>query len=109
MIQAVVTRIDECIKVFEVKGHSRYGPYGKDIVCAGVSALCQACAESLEKLTAGRFLIRIENGDFYLEVLDYASGEDAVKINVLLEGLLIGLNSIEESYPKYIKVMERRG
>ncbi|MDI6601901.1 MAG: ribosomal-processing cysteine protease Prp [Thermoanaerobacteraceae bacterium] len=108
MIEAEILRKDGRINAVNVRGHALYGPYGKDIVCAGVSALCQTCAESLNKLTEGKFSIEIDRGDFHIEVLDYGSGDDMVKINVLLDGLVIGLKSIEESYPQHIKVKERR-
>lgn len=108
MIEAEILKKNGHISSVKVKGHALYGPYGEDIVCAGVSALCQACAESLNKLTAGKFVIRADSGNFYIEVQDYGTEEDAVRVNALLDGLAIGLESIEESYPKYVKVKERR-
>ncbi len=108
MINVEILKKDEHIERIAVTGHALYAPYGEDIVCSGVSALCQACAESLLKLTKGKFDVGVDSGDFYIAVIDHGAKENAVKVNVLLDGLAIGLNSIEESYPNYVKVKERR-
>ena len=35
---------------YEVEGHAEYAEYGKDIVCAGVSALTQSALFTLEEM-----------------------------------------------------------
>jgi hypothetical protein len=108
MINVEILKKDVHITSIAVSGHASYAPYGEDIVCSGVSALCQACAESLTELTAGKFDIHLGSGDFYITVTDYGIKDDVIKINTLLDGLAIGLKSIKESYPDYVKVKERR-
>lgn len=82
---------------FTVDGHAGYAEYGKDIVCAAVSALLQAFCESVRELTtdelkcvisAGRAVIRYE-----------ALTEDA---QLLLNSFFIGIKMIEGSYPEYV-------
>ena len=36
----------------EISGHAGYAEYGKDIVCAGVTALTQTLIQSIDDLTA---------------------------------------------------------
>lgn len=39
MIKITVYRDNNQIKTFELSGHAESGPYGYDLVCAGVSAV----------------------------------------------------------------------
>ena len=39
MIKVIIEKNDSIISVLEVSGHSNYDEKGKDIVCAGVSAI----------------------------------------------------------------------
>ena len=84
-------------------GHAKYEAIGKDIVCAAISSLLQSfllyCEELFEqekcvieesKIKDGFILIIVEGEAKYLEA--------AFKM------LLVGLNDLAESYPKYIKM-----
>lgn len=83
-----------------VVGHADYAPFGRDIVCAGVSALVQTFVESVSMLTDDEILI------------DMASGYTAIRYEnlsengqLLLDSFFIGLNMIAESYPNNVRVL----
>ena len=91
---------------FIVKGHANYDDYGKDIVCAGVSAIAvgglNAVAKALDNdLT--KFKVEMSEGYTSLNVLEIEKQD----VQTILETLEIQFKTIEETYSKYIKVIEQ--
>lgn len=80
--------------VVEIKGHSGYAEMGKDIVCAGVSALFYAFSGYLEQ-KGWLMEAEIASGDSYII---FKEGGEAVGM------LKEGIKQIAEAYPKYVKL-----
>lgn len=96
-----------------ISGHSNYAEYGYDIVCAGVSALTQTVLISLVeicKIEENSILYKIDDETGFLDVSlpEDIEAHKLEKAQVLLESLVIGINSIVESYPDYINLENRR-
>lgn len=97
------------IKRYKILGHSDYAEYGSDIVCAGVSALAQTTLISLVevcKIEESKIKYRIEEDTGLLDV-SLAGDIEAVKLEksqILLRSLVVGINSLIENYPNYIKL-----
>ncbi len=105
MIKAVFyTKKDELFG-FRCSGHALYGSRGKDVVCAGVSALLINTVNSLEKLTEDSVISEVdENGDVRCKVMGRPSREALL----LLKALRLGLISIYETYEdRYIQIYFR--
>ena len=98
MISVNVTFIGKDVKSLTVSGHANYDQYGKDIVCAGVSAVVTGGINALESEIES---IKIINEDNKLVVEVINSNE---KIQIILNTILIQLKTIEKSYKKYIKI-----
>ena len=98
MISVNVTFIGKDVKSLTVSGHANYDQYGKDIVCAGVSAVVTGGINALESEIE---CIKIINEDNKLGVEVINSNE---KIQIILNTILIQLKTIENSYKKYIKI-----
>ncbi|MEE1047773.1 MAG: ribosomal-processing cysteine protease Prp [Clostridia bacterium] len=84
--------------VVEIKGHSGYAEMGKDIVCAGVSALFYAFSGYLEEKECLTFE-KSEAGRAVIMFTDEGK-----------EGLLMfteGVNRIAKAYPKFVKVINK--
>lgn len=83
-----------------VVGHSRYAEYGKDIVCAGVSALVQALIgwvdDSYCKVES------ISKDEINNEVIVSCCGGKDVK--AVFSMAYIGLEQIAESYPNHLQI-----
>jgi len=106
MIKVRILRMNQRIVGFIVKGHANYDEYGKDIVCAGVSAIAvgglNAVAKALNNdLT--KFKVEMSEGYTSLNVLD-TEKED---LQTILETIEIQFKTIEETYSKYIKIIEQ--
>ena len=88
---------------FHSSGHAGYASKGKDIVCAGVSALVISCANSIEKLTADRADIEhASDGSVFCMVKPPVSAES----ELLLQSLRLGLTSINEEYRGYVRIVD---
>lgn len=89
-------------KEIVIKGHSGYDVAGKDIVCAAISILSHSYAELILELDAKNKL--------QLNYLDLGDGEISIIVSDPLNQadsafkmFLIGIEALEESYPKHIK------
>jgi len=100
MISVNVTFIGSDLQTLTVSGHANYDQYGKDIVCAGVSAVVTGGINALESELAN---IKIVNEENKLGVIVINSNE---KIQIILKTILVQLETIETSYKKYIKIIK---
>jgi hypothetical protein len=93
---------------FTVSGHAYYDEPGKDIVCAGVSAVAIGAVNAVERLTGLR--LRTEMRDGYLDASVPPEGDEARRdrAQLLLEGMLVALESIAESYGDHVQIRHSR-
>lgn len=87
------------------KGHSGFAKYGKDIVCAAVSAILQTALMGIMKFSSSdvEYTVNEETGFMRFSVPD-GSEEELVKIDAVTETMLLGLRDIEKGYGSYVKV-----
>ena len=83
-----------------VLGHANYGEYGKDIVCAGVSALVQALIGWIEENSWKAECISVDPKDGEV-VIACEGGEDVAAVFYMAS---IGLAQIADSYPDYVQI-----
>ena len=93
MITAKVIKLNASYKTFTCKGHAGYEEAGKDIVCAAVSMLVLNTANSIERFTSSR----IEGSDKGYVRWDF-TGEPDDGAKLLMDSLLLGLESVEKKY-----------
>lgn len=84
-----------------VYGHANYGPCGKDIVCAGVSAIAysllgflELCEDEIEDMTGPI----VDNGKVYVGCNSTATIDTAFRMAV------IGLEQIADAYPDHVEI-----
>jgi uncharacterized protein len=105
MIQITINRTESnSIQSFEISGHAFFANRGKDIVCAGVSAVSVGAINAVHALTGVTPVI--ENGDGFLRCVIPENIQNDIyeKVQLLLEGMIISLQTIEEEYGKHIKI-----
>ncbi|RHV15393.1 ribosomal-processing cysteine protease Prp [Clostridium sp. OM05-6BH] len=91
---------------FRMEGHARYAKYGKDIVCAGVSALVINTINSIEKFT-GDTVTTTMHPD--LVEMRITSEQISPEAELLLRSLVLGLQGIQAEYGKrYLKIKYKR-
>ena len=111
MITVQIERNEERhINSFEMSGHADFGPHGQDLVCAGASAITFGAINAVAKLCQVKPDIDMEDDGGFLRCtipagIDVQTYE---KVQLLFEGMLVALRSIEAEYGKHIKIQEYR-
>lgn len=106
MIEVTINRKNSgMIQSFSISGHAFFAEKGNDIVCAGVSAVSVGTINAVHALTGITPEIE-QNADGFLHcvVPEHLSDETNGKIQLLLEGMVVSLQTIEEEYGQHIKI-----
>ncbi|NRG43842.1 ribosomal-processing cysteine protease Prp [Bacillus sp. CRN 9] len=106
MIQITINRNSSgFIQSFKISGHAFFANRGKDIVCAGVSAISVGAINAVHELTGiTPDIEHDESGLLSCTIPDGLSDEVNGKIQLLLEGMIVSLKTIEETYGQNIKI-----
>ncbi|WAA11578.1 ribosomal-processing cysteine protease Prp [Fervidibacillus halotolerans] len=97
---------DKDFASFTVEGHANFAEKGSDIVCAGVSAVTFGAVNAVEALT-GTLLNITQGGDggyLHCEVPKSLPKQTEEKVQLLLKGMLVALQTIERNYSDYIQI-----
>ena len=84
---------DGSVRGFRASGHAGLAQSGRDVVCAAVSVLLQNTVNSIETFTQDEISYSADEG--FLEFL--ISGKVSDESSLLLNSMVLGLESIEES------------
>ena len=105
-------RPDGALVGYRAKGHTGYAEAGADIVCAAVSALTQSTLNGLKNILKAPVKCVIDDRTALLEAefTPEVSIKQLEQAQLLLETLLQGLQAIERSYPRNVRISfeERR-
>lgn len=108
MIKATFTRDEHGdIVKFLITGHADHGDYGKDIVCAGVSAVSIGAINGIEALAGFTPQVdadEVNGGHMLVEATGATTGEQNHIAQILLENLVLSVQSIADQYPDYVHV-----
>jgi uncharacterized protein YsxB (DUF464 family) len=110
MVLIETIRTDNRINSFTISGHADSGPYGHDIVCAGVSAVSFGSVNAIEALCGVRLGVETEDDGGFLRCIvpDNLETETDEKVQLLLESMVVSLKSIKEQYGQYIELKDVR-
>ncbi|ADL07530.1 ribosomal-processing cysteine protease Prp [Thermosediminibacter oceani] len=110
MIKATVV-LDARGRVREllIRGHAGYAEYGKDIVCAAVSALAETAVLGIEEVAGVNVSPVKREGYFHLTIPEDESEDKLARVGIILDTIVIGLKDIAKTYPSHIKVETKRG
>ncbi|MCI1985616.1 MAG: ribosomal-processing cysteine protease Prp [Lactobacillus sp.] len=92
---------------FTMTGHADSGEYGQDIVCAAVSAVAIGAVNGIEALAGfepGVDADEVNGGHLVVTVDQTQTGERQHIAQILLENLLLSMQSIAESYGDYVQI-----
>lgn len=92
-----------------IKGHSGTGEKtGKDIICAGVSALACTLAQDLRILerrgAVTKYEMRLEEGDTRLACVP--TEVHAEQVELVMDALIMGMAMMADSYPQNVSYAE---
>ena len=93
---AVSVRLDG----ITVDGHAGYAEAGKDIVCAGVTALVENLIDSIEGLTVDTIQYEISTGRADIHYKDLSE-----EGKLLVDSFFLGICAVERDFPRYVKII----
>jgi len=111
MITVQIERdVHQNIISFTMDGHANAGPHGKDIVCAGVSAVSFGAINAVYALCDIELELDIADSGYLRCVIPHDIDEETkAKVLLLFEGMVVSLRSIEEEYGQYVKIIDNTG
>lgn len=83
-----------------IDGHAGYAEVGKDIVCAGVTALTENLIVSIESLTEDTIQYEVSPGRVDIQFKNLS--EDG---KLLVDSFFLGICSIEQDFPEHVKII----
>jgi uncharacterized protein len=107
MIEVTIRRRseqDSYLSSFLVEGHAQFDEPGKDLVCAAVSAITVGTVNSVETLTGVILIHEMELGLLDVTVPDLIEPEAASQVQLLLESMVVMLQTIALNYGEYIVI-----
>ena len=99
MIRINVDKENNQIKKIILEGHANYDEYGKDIVCAAVSATYLCTVKAIFSLNKDS--IQVNNNKAKQEIIVNTYDDTT---NTLLKNMINCLESLEKQYPKNINL-----
>lgn len=83
----------------KIHGHAGYAEAGKDIVCAGVTALTQTLIRSIQGLTKDEIEYEVSPGR-----ADIHYGNLSEEGKLLVDSFFIGVCLIADEFPEYVRI-----
>ena len=83
MIKVLITEKKGVLESILIEGHANYDIYGKDIVCASVSALALCTINNISALEDNTIKITMNDNEFKIDVNDI---EDKIKNRLVCFG-----------------------
>jgi uncharacterized protein YsxB (DUF464 family) len=103
MITVTVTRENGNPVGFRVSGHANMGEYGEDLVCAAVSAIVQTAILGITEVCHISAGVSIEEGETVCILSKDANADAIQRAGIVLNTMIAGLRSIQQSYPRTLK------
>lgn len=96
----ILIEVKVCDHEITATGHANYAEYGKDIVCASVSMLLQNLIKSIHDLTDDKIEYDLKAGQAFIRYRDLSE-----KSKTLIDSFFIGICSVADAYPDYIRIV----
>ncbi|GMK47227.1 MULTISPECIES: ribosomal-processing cysteine protease Prp [Paenibacillus] len=109
MISVTVKRraADRRIVSFAISGHAKYADRGKDIICAGVSAVSVGTVNAIEALATVELPAKMKDGWLSSDIPEQPDKEIDDKVQLLLESMVVMLGTIAKTYGKYVVIHDQ--
>ncbi|MFB1080544.1 ribosomal-processing cysteine protease Prp [Jeotgalibacillus sp. JSM ZJ347] len=103
MIQVIIEKDPNgLIRAFQMEGHADYAEHGKDLVCAGASAVSFGAVNAVLSLTETEPVIHQGDDGGYLRVEFPVEADSSTQL--IMESMIVSLQTIEQEYGQYIKI-----
>lgn len=106
MVRVELLKHDHQVFGYKISGHAGYAESGQDIVCSAVSILAYTGINTLLDRYECAITYEIDEGYILLR-LDQKALERCKEATAVLETIVVGFESLLESYPEYITLKSR--
>jgi uncharacterized protein YsxB (DUF464 family) len=91
---------------FEMSGHAEFAGKGKDLVCAGASAVSFGAVNAIMSLTSITPDIQQGHDGGFLKVVfpNNLSPKKNEQVQLLVQAMIVSLQTIEQDYAQHIKI-----
>ena len=96
------------IHSFEMTGHADFAEHGKDLVCAGASAVSFGAVNAIIALTGKTPEIHQGADGGYLNVTFPETRENDHDIQLIVKAMIVSLQTIEQDYGQHIKIIFKK-
>ena len=93
------------IHSFEMTGHADFAEHGKDLVCAGASAVSFGAVNAIIALTGKPLISNKDLDGGYLKVTFSGNRENDHDIQLIVKAMIVSLQTIEKDYGQHIKII----
>src|SRR5690625_3127184 len=108
MIKINVYRTNNLITGFEMSCHADSGPYGYDLVCAGVSAVSFGSINAVTSICDLDLSIDMEDSRYLkVKIPEKVSIEENERIQLIFEAMIVSLLIIENNYIEFIIIKDK--
>ncbi len=110
MIKVTVTKEQSGrIHSFEMSGHAQFAEHGKDLVCAGASAVSFGAVNAVSELCKLTLDIEQsgERGYLFVALPTNCSAHQKQRAQLIFEAMVVSLQTIEREYHKFIKIKRK--
>ncbi|UKS54045.1 ribosomal-processing cysteine protease Prp [Mycoplasma feriruminatoris] len=102
MVDIIINYKNNKIVQFQMKGHANSDEYGKDLVCAGLTAIVSGALNAIDAYYKNDVDIEIlEN-----KITIFVKKEDNSNLQLMLDMLKIQIQTITIQYPKNARLKE---
>ena len=102
MIKVKLMKDNNKIKRVIITGHANYDDFGKDIVCASVSATVITSVNASLSIDSESLIYNEDNG------LDIEVIKDDIVTTKIIDNMISNLYELEKAYPKNIEIKEEK-
>ena len=92
--------VDVRLDGITIDGHAGYAEAGKDIVCAGVTALTENLIDSIESLTEDKIQYEISPGNVDIHYRDLSE-----EGKLLVDYFFLGICGIAQDFPEHVTII----
>ncbi|AQL55995.1 ribosomal-processing cysteine protease Prp [Abyssicoccus albus] len=103
MINVMIHMNDDAeVTQLTMDGHADYDEYGKDLVCAGASAVVIGGINAIMKLSDDTPTLDMDEERGFIDIKPFDIHDD--KSQLILQTIIVSLVTIQESYGEFINI-----
>lgn len=104
MIRVIMKKSGGKLRGIRISGHANAAAHGEDIVCAAVSVLGQTMLLGVADQLGREIPYEMGEGKLSFDLPEDLKGEESIRAEALMQTLCLGIENLQQSYRKYIKI-----